>query len=69
MLCFTWKRLNMIYRKPIWAIKVTKENIDWLTDKFYQLAKEYLKNDEISKQDIYRQLKEELDGKKEKNSN
>ena len=59
----------MIYRKPIWAIKVTKENIDWLTDKFYQLAKEYLKNDEISKQDIYRQLKEELDGKKEKNSN
>ena len=59
----------MIYRKPIWAIKVTKENIDWLTDKFYQLSKEYLKNEEISKQVIYQQLKEELDGKKEKNSN
>lgn len=58
----------MNYRSPIWLTKVTKENIDWLTDRYYQLAKEYLKNEEIPRQVIYQQLKKELDGK-EKNSN
>lgn len=69
MLCFTLKRLNMIYRKPIWATKVTKENIDWLTDKIYDLCKEYLRQEEVSKSFIYQQLKKELDGEKEKKSN
>lgn len=56
----------MNYRKPIWLTEITKENIDWLTDKIYELAKEYLRQEELPKQFIYQQLKKELDAKEKK---
>jgi len=58
----------MNYRKPVWLIKVTKQNIDWLTDRIYDLAKEYCKGEELPKSFIYQQLKKELDAKEKKSN-
>ena len=46
--------------------KVTKENIRSLTDRIYKVCKEYTKTEEITWNEIYRQLKKELDAKEKK---
>ncbi|QDP66655.1 MAG: hypothetical protein Tp132SUR1191571_20 [Prokaryotic dsDNA virus sp.] len=63
MQCCTWRRLNMI-----WFTKVTRQNIETLTTRIYRVCKEYTKTEEVTWNEIYLQLKKELDAE-EKNSN
>ena len=52
----------------IWFTKVTKQNIETLTTRIYRVCKEYTKTEEVTWNEIYLQLKKELDAE-EKNSN